>query len=108
VASQALILAGGLGTRLGDITKETPKPILPVAGTPFLKFLLWNLKRNGIHHVTLSTGYLADRVMDTLGDGSDIGMELGTVVAYCREIASPRFRKREPRGLGSSTRESML
>jgi len=92
VASQALILAGGLGTRLGDITKETPKPILPVAGTPFLKFLLWNLKRNGIHHVTLSTGYLADRVMDTLGDGSDIGMELD----YCEET--------EPLGTGGATK----
>lgn len=76
MASQALILAGGLGTRLGELTKSTPKPILRVGGVPFMEHVLWNLKRHGIERILLSTGYLADQVEATLGDGSRLGIEL--------------------------------
>jgi NDP-sugar pyrophosphorylase family protein len=55
VLDEALILAGGLGTRLGDLTRETPKPILPVAGLPFLDYVLWNLSRYGIRRATISS-----------------------------------------------------
>lgn len=74
--SQALVLAGGFGTRLGDLTKQTPKPVLPVAERPFLEHLLWNLKRHGIERVLISTGYLADVVAQQLGDGTRLGMTL--------------------------------
>ncbi len=64
---EALILAGGLGTRLGDLTRETPKPILPVGGVPFLDYVLWNLSRHGIQRAAIATGHLADKVEQTLG-----------------------------------------
>lgn len=77
---EALILAGGLGTRLGELTLETPKPILPVDGEPFMRYLLWNLARQGVRRAVLSTGYLAEKVEAVLGDGSDFGLELSYAV----------------------------
>jgi len=57
---QALILAGGKGTRLGSLTERVPKPMLQVAGRPFIEHLIWNLKRHGISDIILSVGYLAE------------------------------------------------
>ena len=48
---QALILAGGFGTRLGNLAKHAPKPMLPVAGRPFLEHIVWNLRRHGITEI---------------------------------------------------------
>ncbi|MFN3867839.1 MAG: HAD-IIIA family hydrolase [Hyphomicrobiaceae bacterium] len=56
---QALVLAGGFGTRLGELTKSTPKPLLAVAGRPFIAYLIDWLARHGIDDIILSTGYLA-------------------------------------------------
>ena len=53
-------MAGGLGSRLGDLTQATPKPLLPVAGRPFLAYLLDWLARAGLEEIIVSTGYLAD------------------------------------------------
>ena len=53
--SQAIILAGGLGTRLGEITTKTPKPMVLVNKKPFLEFLVFNLKRYGIKKIIFST-----------------------------------------------------
>lgn len=78
--TEALILAGGIGSRLGTITVHTPKPALKVAGRPFLAYLLWNLKRHGIKRVIISVGYLADRLMEIVGDGSTHGVEIIYVV----------------------------
>jgi D-glycero-D-manno-heptose 1,7-bisphosphate phosphatase len=78
--TQAIILAGGIGSRLGDLTADTPKPALDVAGRPFLAYLLWNLKRHGIFRVLLSVGYLADRIMKVMGDGSALGVDITYVV----------------------------
>lgn len=61
-----IILAGGLGTRLGGITKETPKPMVPVAGCPFLTHVLDCLPEGS--SVTLCIGYLKERVMEYFGD----------------------------------------
>ncbi|MBF0460617.1 MAG: D-glycero-beta-D-manno-heptose 1,7-bisphosphate 7-phosphatase [Magnetococcales bacterium] len=61
---QAVILAGGQGTRLGALTKQTPKPLLPVGGQPFLDHLVWNLSRHGIHDIILSCGYLGEQIAD--------------------------------------------
>ena len=61
---QAVILAGGLGTRLGELTKETPKPMLPVDGRPFAEYLVRNLKRQGIKKIIFSTGHYADQVIN--------------------------------------------
>lgn len=77
---QAVILAGGLGSRLGDRTRSTPKPLLPVGGVPFLEHVLWNLRRHGIREIVLSTGYLAEKFVESLGDGSRWGMKIDHVV----------------------------
>ena len=63
---QALVLAGGEGTRLRPLTLTTPKPVLPLAGRPFLTFMLDWLHRHG--EAILSLGFLSDAVHDVLGD----------------------------------------
>ena len=73
---QAVLLAGGFGTRLGDISKDCPKPVLPVSGKPFLVYLIENLKRFGIREFVVCVGHLSDRVEQTLGDGSSLGVRI--------------------------------
>jgi len=65
---QALVLAGGEGTRLRPLTRTTPKPVMPLAGRPFLTFLLDWLRRHGVDDVILSCGFLSDGVKAVLGD----------------------------------------
>jgi len=57
VNRQAVILAGGMGTRLGSLTESIPKPVLPVGGEPFINYLIWNLARHGITDIIVSSGY---------------------------------------------------
>ncbi len=57
---KAIILAGGLGTRLKERVSDVPKPMAPVAGRPFLEFILDRLDRAGIQEVILSVGYLSE------------------------------------------------
>lgn len=57
---QAVVLAGGLGTRLGALTRETPKPLLTVGNRPFLDYMIAWLARHGIEDIVLSTGYLPE------------------------------------------------
>lgn len=73
---QALILAGGKGTRLRPLTVFTPKPIVPVVNRPFLTYQLEILARAGIKDITLSLSYQPDKIADLLGDGSDFGVNL--------------------------------
>lgn len=61
---QAVILCGGLGSRLGGLTAETPKPLLPVGGVPFLDVLLFELGRHGVRRVLLLAGFAAHRVLE--------------------------------------------
>lgn len=72
--TSAVVLAGGLGTRLGDLARDVPKPMLPVAGVPFLDHVVWNLRRHGITDVVFSIGHLAEVVRDHVGDGSALGI----------------------------------
>jgi len=65
---QALILAGGQGTRLRPLTLTTPKPVLPLAGRPFLTLVLDWLAGHGVDEAILSCGFLADEVARVLGD----------------------------------------
>ncbi len=73
------ILVGGRGTRLGALTDETPKPLLPVAGRPFVEHILEALSLSGARDIVLSTGYLAEQFAGTLGDGSRFGLDLAFV-----------------------------
>jgi D,D-heptose 1,7-bisphosphate phosphatase len=61
---QALILCGGLGSRLGALAATTPKPLLPVGGIPFLDVLLFELGRHGIKRVLLLAGFAANQILD--------------------------------------------
>jgi D-glycero-alpha-D-manno-heptose 1-phosphate guanylyltransferase len=72
---EAIILAGGFGTRLRHVVPDLPKPMAPVAGRPFLEILLSFLARENFHRVVLSLGYMADKVVEYFGDSFD-GMEL--------------------------------
>src|SRR5829696_184981 len=65
---QALVLAGGEGTRLRPLTRTVPKPVMPLAGRPFLTFMLDWLRSHGVTEVILSCGFLSDGVHDVLGD----------------------------------------
>lgn len=88
--TQAVVLAGGLGTRLGELTRSTPKPLLPVGGRPFLEYLVWNLRRHGITRVVFCVGYLAERIVEHFGDGARFGVAIEYVV------------EREPAGTGGA------
>jgi len=61
---QAVILCGGLGSRLGELAAGTPKPLLPVDGDPFLDVLLFELARHGVTRVLLLAGFAAQRIAD--------------------------------------------
>jgi D-glycero-D-manno-heptose 1,7-bisphosphate phosphatase len=61
---QAVILCGGLGTRLGALTAQTPKPLLFIGGRPFLDVLLFELGRYGVRQILLLAGFAADRVLE--------------------------------------------
>jgi mannose-1-phosphate guanylyltransferase len=76
---QALVLAGGEGTRLRPLTYTTPKPVMPLAGRPFLSFMLDWLRDHGVDEVILSCGFMSDGVKRVLGDIYD-GMRLRYVV----------------------------
>ena len=73
---QALILAGGKGTRLRPLTVYTPKPVVPILNRPLLQYQLEILARAGITDITLSLSYQPNKIEDTLGDGSDHGVRL--------------------------------
>jgi NDP-sugar pyrophosphorylase family protein len=73
---QALILAGGKGTRLRPLTVYTPKPIVPVMNRPFLLYQIDILAKAGIKDIVLSLSYQPDKIEDLLGDGSDYGVHL--------------------------------
>lgn len=97
---QALILAGGKGTRLRPLTIYTPKPIVPLVNRPFLLYQIEILRRAGIKEITLSLNYQPDKIEHLLGDGSHYGVHLryvtepspmGTAGAY--KFAAPEIRE---------------
>ena len=77
---QAIILAGGFGTRLKEVVKDVPKPLADIAGKPFLAYLLQNLRNHGVKKVVISVGYLQEKIVEYFGDNY-----LGMSVSYARE-----------------------
>ena len=73
---QALILAGGKGTRLRPLTVYTPKPIVPICNRPFLLYQIDTLRRAGVTDITLSLSYQPQKIEQQLGDGSLFGVKL--------------------------------
>jgi mannose-1-phosphate guanylyltransferase len=99
---QALILAGGEGTRLRPLTLTIPKPVVPLVGRPFISYMLEWLSSHGIDDVILSCGFMADGVRDVLGDGSALGIRLryvdepeplgtGGALKYAEDLLDERF-----------------
>src|SRR6185312_12374881 len=79
---KAIILAAGRGTRMRDLTKEIPKPMLKVNGKPILEHIIDGVKTAGIKEFCIITGFRADVVEDYFKTGSD----LGVTIQYVRQI----------------------
>ncbi|WNI15787.1 NDP-sugar synthase [Actinacidiphila sp. ITFR-21] len=75
-ATEAILLVGGKGTRLRPLTVNTPKPMIPAAGVPFLTHQLARARAAGVEHVVLATSYLAEVFEPYFGDGSALGLHL--------------------------------
>jgi len=73
---QAVIMTGGLGTRLGPLTGKIPKGLIEVGGRPFLDHLILYLRKYGIDDILLCTGYLGDQIISYFGDGSSFGIRI--------------------------------
>ncbi len=84
VVRQCAVLVGGLGTRLGQIVADVPKPMLPVDGRPFLSWLLQDISRFGIDEVLLLTGHLSDVVERAIPD-LVAGLPRAMQIDVCRE-----------------------
>src|SRR4051794_6917097 len=70
------LLAGGLATRLGDLTKQVPKALLQVAGEPFIAHQLRLFHRERVARVVICAGYLAEQIHGYVGDGSRFGIQV--------------------------------
>ena len=69
-----MILTGGRGTRLGALTDDAPKPMLPVAGQPFLGWLVENLRLQGIARITILAGYLGEQIAAFFAGQPDVAV----------------------------------
>ena len=78
---QAVILAGGLGTRLKPLTDHMPKPLVPVRGRPFLEWQILDLKHQGVFHILILVSYLGEQIVDHFKEGESLGVKLD----YCFE-----------------------
>lgn len=76
---QAVIMAGGLGTRLRPLTEDMPKPMLTVGGKPLMELVIEQLRQAGIRRVNVTTHYKPEKIVDHFGDGSSFGVELNYV-----------------------------
>ena len=88
------ILAGGFGTRLGDLTRGLPKPMIPINGRPYLERVIDSFARRGLRDIVLLTGYRAAVIEEHFGDGETFGVN----ITYSRET--------QPLGTGGAIREA--
>lgn len=76
---QAVVMAGGFGTRLHPLTETVPKPMLPIGDKPIIEYIVRQMQLSGIRHIDVATHYLADQIKAHLRDGSDFGVEINYV-----------------------------
>lgn len=76
---QAVIMAGGLGTRLRPLTEDLPKPMLLVDGKPLMERVIEQLRQVGIRRVNVTTNYMPEKIVEHFGDGRGFGVELNYV-----------------------------
>lgn len=79
IALQAVVMAGGKGTRLHPLTIETPKPMLHVGDQPLMERIIRQLSETGIRQVSVTTHHLAEKITEHFGDGSQFGVNLNYV-----------------------------
>ncbi|MGC6567821.1 MAG: nucleotidyltransferase family protein [Akkermansiaceae bacterium] len=89
-SNAAVVMAGGKGTRLGELTRALPKPMIKVAGRPILERIIHQLVGSGISNIFLSVNYLSEVIEKHFGDGRRFGCE----ISYLRET--------EPMGSGGA------
>ncbi|HIJ99122.1 TPA: NTP transferase domain-containing protein [archaeon] len=77
---QALILAGGEGTRLRPFTYEIPKPLIPIKGKPMLEHIINHLLAYGVKNFILSVGYMSEKIISHFGDGKKLGVHIDYVI----------------------------
>ena len=73
---QAVILAGGLGTRLRPLTYKIPKPMVEINGKPFLEYLIIYLKEQNLKNILICTGYMSEKISSYFEDGSAFGVHI--------------------------------
>jgi histidinol-phosphate phosphatase family protein len=73
---QAIILAGGQGTRLRPFTNDMPKPMIRFHGKPFLQYLIEMLKDEGVEEIILLVGYLSEKIIEYFGSGEEFGVKI--------------------------------
>jgi NDP-sugar pyrophosphorylase family protein len=88
------VLCGGFGTRLGELTRDLPKPMIAVGGRPYLERVIESFAERGLRQFVLLTGFRHDVVEEHFGDGTSRGVH----IAYSRE--------HEPLGTGGALREA--
>lgn len=90
--TQAVILAGGQGTRLRPLTDDQPKPMVLVNGRPFLEYVIDLLRENGIEEVVLLLGYLPEKFVEHFGDGRRFGLRIKHHVGKVEDETGARVR----------------
>ncbi|MFN8670596.1 MAG: HAD-IIIA family hydrolase [Candidatus Sericytochromatia bacterium] len=90
--NQAVILAGGLGTRLKPFTDTNPKPMYPFYGKPFLEYIILMLKEQGFNDFLLLLGYLPEKIIEYFGDGSKFGIKIEYSVSDIENETGKRIK----------------
>ena len=90
--TQAVILAGGRGTRLAPITDSIPKAMVPFHGKPFMQHMLEMLREQGFERVLLLLGYKAEVIQNHFGDGRELGLEVEYSVTGADDLTASRIR----------------
>lgn len=93
--NQAVILAGGRGTRLRPITDTRPKPMIEICGKPFLEYLVEQLRDQGFQRVLLLLGYLPEVIQEYFGDGSRWGIKIEYSVTAVEDETGRRVKLAE-------------
>ena len=94
--TQAIVLAGGAGTRLRPLTLDRPKPMVLVGGKPFLEHLIVMLRENGITDILLLLGYLPEKVKEYFGDGSAFGVRIQYSIGTPEDETGTRLQNASP------------
>ncbi len=79
-----MILSAGYGTRLGDLTKEMPKPMLDINGKPMLEYIINNLKKHNFADLMINLHFMPEKIKSYFGNGSDYGVKITYV--YEKEL----------------------